>query len=229
MHSWALLLLSIALLSGAAPARAADETLQSQALRFAGSAVAAAPGARVQVEVGTLDPRLKLAPCDEIQPYVPANARLWGRSRIGLRCAKGTTRWNVYLPITVKVFAPAVVAARALPAGAVLEQADLAQAEVDLAEDPSPALRQTQPALGRALERPLPAGGSLRQSHLKPRQWFAAGETVTLVYVGEGFSASTEAQALSNGLDGQAVRVRTPSGKIVTGRPVGERRVEVRS
>lgn len=227
MHSWALLLLSIALLSGAAPARAADETLQSQALRFAGSAVAAAPGARVQVEVGTLDPRLKLAPCDEIQPYVPANARLWGRSRIGLRCAKGATRWNVYLPITVKVFAPAVVAARALPAGAVLEQADLAQAEVDLAEDPSPALRQTQPALGRALERPLPAGGSLRQSHLKPRQWFAAGETVQLVAQGPGFQVGGTGQALNAGIEGQPVRIRTDSGRILTAEAVGERRAEV--
>lgn len=227
MHSWALLLLSIALLLGAAPARAADETLQSQALRFAGTAVAAAPGARVQVEVGTLDPRLKLAPCDEIQPYVPANARLWGRSRIGLRCAKGATRWNVYLPVTVKVFAKALVATRALPAGTVIAEADLAQAEVDLAEDASAAVTRAPLALGRALERPLSAGASLRQSHLKPRQWFAAGETVQLVAQGPGFQVGGSGQALNAGIEGQPVRIRTDSGRVLTAEAVGERRAEV--
>ena len=55
------------------------------------------------------------------------------------------------------------------------------------------------------------------------------GSTYRCVWALREYPASTEAQALSNGLDGQAVRVRTPSGKIVTGRPVGERRVEVRS
>jgi len=39
-----------------------------------------------------------------------------GRTRIGLRCTQGATAWNVYLPLTVKVFAPALAAAAPLPA-----------------------------------------------------------------------------------------------------------------
>lgn len=227
-HSWLRVPALAALFAlSASPVRAADNALQAQVRQFASASVLQSPQRRIVVEVGSFDPRLKLAPCEEIEPFVPANARLWGRSRIGLRCTKGATRWNVYLPVTVRVFATALVATRALPAGTVLDQADLAQAEVDLAEDASAAVVQPQLALGRALERPLAAGGSLRQSHLKPRQWFAAGDTVQLVAQGPGFSVAGSGQALTAGLEGQPVRIRTESGRILTAEAVGERRAEV--
>ena len=235
MHSWAFtwhvwlrftaLAALFALLP--TPAHAQENLLQQQAKQFANSSLRAGQGRRVEIEVGTLDPRLRLAPCDQIEPYLPANARLWGRSRIGIRCLTGPTRWNVYLPVTVKVFAPALVATRALPAGTTLAEGDLAQAEVDLAEDTSNALFQPALAIGRTIDRPLPAGRSLRQSHLKPRQWFAAGEVVQVVAQGPGFRVAGEGQALTPGTEGLPVRIRTESGRILTAQAVGERRVEV--
>lgn len=186
------------------------------------------PGApRFEVEIGQLDPRLRLAPCQQVQPYVPDGMRMWGRSRIGLRCVQGPIRWNVYLPITVKVFGTALVATAGLSSGSVLTAADLTLAEVDLAEDNAPPITNAELAVGRTLARALKPGQGLRQSHLKLRQWFAAGETVTVVAQGDGFSVAGEAQALNAGIEGQPVRVRTDSGRVVTGQPVGERRVEL--
>jgi flagella basal body P-ring formation protein FlgA len=184
-------------------------------------------GLRVEIEVGRLDPRLRLAPCQRIEPYLPAHTRLWGKSRIGLRCTQGTARWNVFLPITVKVFGPALVATVPLSAGATLTGADLVQAEVDLAEDPSVALMDANLAIGRTVARAVNIGQSLRQAHLKPRQWFAAGETVRVVAVGSGFSVAGEGQALTAGVEGQSARVRTESGRVLTGMPAGERRLEL--
>jgi flagella basal body P-ring formation protein FlgA len=133
----------------------------------------------------------------------------------------------VFLPVTVKVFGPALVAARPLPAGAVLGPADLARGEVDLAEEASSALVRDSLVLGRTLARPLAAGQSLRQSHLKARQWFAAGETVQVIASGPGFRVASEGRALSQGVEGRAVRVKTESGRVLTGMPTAERRVEV--
>lgn len=193
-----------------------------------GTAVTAHPGApRFEVEVGQLDPRLRLAPCQTIQPYVPDGMRMWGKSRIGLRCLQGPTKWNVYLPVTVKVFGTALVATSGLASGSVLTAADLTLAEVDLAEDNSAPVTDAEIAVGRALTRSLKPGQGLRQSHLKARQWFAAGDTVTVIAQGEGFSVAGEAQALNPGIEGQPVRLRTAGGRIVTGQPVGEHRVEL--
>lgn len=206
----------------------AQESLAVDALQaLALQSVRPADGLRVEVEVGRLDPRLKLAPCAQTEPYLPAGFKAWGKTRIGLRCLQGPVRWNVTLPLTVKVYGKALVAATMLPAGSVLTEADLAEAEVDLAADAAPVLTDAQPLLGRTLARGLAPGEALRQPHVRPRQWFAAGQTVRLVAVGPGFEVHAEGQAMSPGLEGSPVRVRTEGGRIVTGLAVGDRRVEV--
>jgi flagellar basal body P-ring formation protein FlgA len=206
-----------------------EQQVRELALQGAGasSRSGAAGAPRVEVSVGQLDPRLRLAPCAHVEPYLPEGMRAWGKSRVGLRCTEGSAKWNVYLPITVKVFGRALVASSSLAAGSVIGAADVVLAEVDLAEDNSAAVAASELALGRTLARALKPGQSLRQSHLKPHQWFAAGETVTVVAQGNGFSVAGEAQALNNGIEGQTVRLRTDSGRLLTGLPVGERRVEL--
>ncbi len=54
-----------------------------------------------------------------------------------------------------------------------------------------------------------------------------AGDTVRISARGAGFAVSGEGQALTPGIEGQTARVRTESGRIVVGRPVGERHVEM--
>ncbi|MEO8836775.1 MAG: flagellar basal body P-ring formation chaperone FlgA, partial [Caldimonas sp.] len=186
------------------------------------------PGtARVEVVVGQLDPRLHLAPCERIEPYLPANMRLWGKARIGLRCKEGRTLWNVYLPITVKVWGRALVVPAGAAAGKVIAEGDLDEAEIDLAEEPSATFLDRRLIVGRTLAATLRPGEAVRQAHIKSRQWFAAGETVKLVAAGEGFALEGVGQALTNGIEGQPARVRTENGQVVTGLPTGERRLEL--
>lgn len=184
-------------------------------------------GARVEVDVGSLDPRLKLAPCARIEPQLPPGTRLWGRTRIALRCAEGPVRWQVYLPLAVKVFAPALTAAVPLAAGHEITAADLRLAEVDLAAEPAPVLKDATSAIGRTLDRPLAPGQALRENHLRARVWFAAGESVRVVAAGPGWRIVGEGLALSPGVEGRSVRVRTESGRVLSALPVAEREVEV--
>jgi flagella basal body P-ring formation protein FlgA len=213
----------------AATAAQAQQLAVQAATRAAGQ-TPARPGAaapRIEVIAGALDPRLRLAPCSPVEAYLPAGVRAWGRTRIGLRCEQGTTRWNVWLPLTVRVWAPAVVLAAPLPAGSVLAAEHLASAEVDWAAEPASAFVDPARLVGRTLARPLPAGGAPRQTDLKARQWFAAGDTVRVFAGGPGYAISSDATALSPGLEGQPARVRTEGGRVLSGRPVGERRIEV--
>ncbi len=182
---------------------------------------------RVEVVLGQLDARLRLAPCQRIEPYLPSGSALWGKTRIGLRCTLGASAWNVFLPISVNVFGKAWVAAAPLPAGATLSMSDLVQAEVNLAEEAGVAITDADTALGRTLGRALNAGQALRQTDLKARQWFAAGEEVKVSARGSGFSVAGTGQALNHGLEGQPVRVRVESGRVLVGMPVGERQVEL--
>ena len=206
---------------------AADLEQQVRTLALDGAQTGSSAVSRIEVVVGHLDTRLRLAPCQRVEPYLPSGTRLWGKTRIGLRCVEGVKPWNVYLPITVKVYGRALTATTGANAGSVLGAADLVDAEVDLAEDYTAAIADPAEAIGRALTQSLKPGQSLRQAHLKPRQWFAAGENVRVVAVGAGFSLESEGQALTNGIEGQAARVRTEGGRVLTGQPVGERRIEL--
>jgi flagella basal body P-ring formation protein FlgA len=227
-------IVAVAALAVLAPAPAAALPAElgaaaSQALQLArGAAAALAPqGARIEVQAGTLDPRLRLAPCSTVQAYLPAGAPAWGRTRVALRCQDGTVRWNVFLPVTVSVWAPALQLRAALPAGARIAQAQLVSAETDWAAAPTPPITDAAALAERVLARPVAAGQALRQGDLQPRRWFALGDTVQIVAAGPGFRISAEGQAVTPGLEGQPARVRTEAGRVVTGRPVGERRIEV--
>jgi flagellar basal body P-ring formation protein FlgA len=199
-----------------------------QATAQAAALARSAAGARVQVQAGTLDSRLRLAPCADVQPFLAAGAPAWGRTRVGLRCAQGAVNWKVYLPVTVQVWAPAWAGAGALPAGSELTVKQLAQVEVDWAASPgAPYFINAADLAGRSLARALPAGQALRSTDLLPRRWFASGDTVSITLRGAGFAINAEGQALMPGLEGQAVRVRTDNGRVLNGRAVAERRVEV--
>lgn len=225
-----LTLVLILLLAAARPAAAAlDPVWLRQVEQLAEQAAQAAlpPQGRVLIELGDPDPRLRLAPCTRTEAFLPAGTRLWGRSRLGLRCVQGAVKWAISLPLQVRVFAPAWVAVQPLPAGSALQPGQLRREIVELSASSSPAWLQESPPLERELARPLQAGEALRLQHLKPRQWFAAGDTVRLLLAGDGFSVRAEARALSVGLEGQSSRLRLDNGRVLQAWPVAERQAEV--
>ncbi len=225
----AFLLLAWLIATGPAAAQALPPAVLADAVALAraGAAVLAPAGARIEVEPGAPDARLRLAPCARVQVHALAGVRAWGRTRVGLRCAEGATRWAVTLPVNVKVFAPAPVGRAALPAGTVLEAEHLEPAVVDWAALPAGTPLPLDALLGRTLQRSVAAGQPLHAVDLKARQWFAAGDTVRIVAAGRGFAVASEGQALSAGIEGQSARVRTESGRVLSGLPSGERRVDV--
>jgi flagella basal body P-ring formation protein FlgA len=220
-----------AALCNPAPSQVLDPAWTQRAEQLANDAARMAVGDQVPVRVevipGQLDPRLSLAPCQKVDVFMPAGQRAWGRTRIGLKCLQGPVAWNVTLPLTVRLWAPALVAAGPLPAGTVLSASHLRLSEVDWAERDSPVVLLEDAALGRTLATTLSPGAPLRQEHLRKRQWFDAGDTVRLHAVGPGFTIQGEGVAITPGIEGQNARFRTESGRTVTGKPVGKLLAEV--
>lgn len=182
---------------------------------------------RMEVKVGALDPRLRLAPCAQTEFYLPNGTRLWGRARIGIRCVDGATHWNVFLPIVVKAYGKAWVLNRAVQAGEVLRADDAHEAVVDWAEDASPILTKPSDWAGTVAARSMNAGQAVRASVVREQTVFNTGATVKLVAQGGGFQIATQGQALSTGAVGRMVRVRTPSGSVLSGTVVDENTVRL--
>lgn len=226
----AALLLALGAGAGAAPAPidpALAGALRQQAEDRARAAWGSQPLSRVEVTLGPLDPRLQLAACARIEPFVPPGSPPWGATRIGLRCAQGPVGWKVTLPATVQMIVRALVAPSGLGAGQTVAAAQLVPADVDAAAHADPVLTDPAQAVGRVLARPLAAGEALRRSHLRNRQWFAAGEMVRIVASGAGWTVSAEGRAIGPGIEGQPVSARTGAGRTVTGYATGDHRLEL--
>jgi flagella basal body P-ring formation protein FlgA len=182
---------------------------------------------RMAVEVGQLSSRLKLAPCTKVEPYIPAGSQLWGKTRLGVRCLEGPSRWTVFLPVTIKAFGTAwVLKSNVLP-GAVLTEDDAMEAEVDWAAERSPILGNPAHWVGQVASRSLTAGQALRQGMTRAAQVFQAGAQVRVVAQGAGFQISTAGQALSAGYVGQSARVKMDNGKVMSGIVLDEQTIRI--
>lgn len=172
---------------------------------------------RAEVEVGTLDPRLRLAPCQRVEPYLPPQTRLWGRSRIGLRCTAGPVAWNVFLPVTVRVWGPGWVLRRPVAPGEALGPEHAEAAEVEWTAQRDTVLVRPEDWQGREAARGLAAGQVLRTGVVRAPQVFETGATVRLRVEGRGFVLTAVGEALGHGRLGEPVRVRLPSKRVLTG------------
>ncbi|WP_394790095.1 flagellar basal body P-ring formation chaperone FlgA [Rhodoferax sp.] len=172
---------------------------------------------RMEVALGNLDARLRLAPCGKVEPYMPPGTRLWGKSRLGLRCVDGVTRWSVFLPVNVKAFGPAWVAKNNVLAGSVLTADDAIETEVDWAEDASPVMANKDQWVGQVATRSWVAGQAIRQAMVKPAQVFQAGTQIRVLAQGPGFQVLSDGQAMTAGVVGQAARVKMDGGRVMSG------------
>lgn len=182
---------------------------------------------RMEIKLGSLDSRLKLAPCGNVEPYLPPGARLWGRTRVGLRCVDGLSRWNVSLPVTVNAYGNAWVIKTQVAVGSLLTEDDVVEAEVNWAEESSPVVRDKSLWVGQVAARALMAGQTLRQGMFRPAQVFQAGAQVRVIAQGVGFQVSGEGQALSAGVVGQIARVRMENGRVSSGTVLDTKTVRI--
>ncbi len=231
-------LLAAVVASAAAP-MAAAQTGQDQAALIAEQSqawldqavLAARPSGaaplRMVVQVGALDSRLNLAPCAQVEPYLPPGVRLWGKTRVGLRCVDGVARWNVFLPVQVQAFGPTWVMRSDVASGSVLSLDDAVQAEVDWAQENASVLADPDMWVGQTATRALRTGQVLRHGMVKPSQVFQAGSMVRIVAQGAGFTVRANGQALSDGVVGEMARVRIDNGRILSGVVLDMRTVRV--
>jgi len=89
-------------------------------------------------------------------------------------------------------------------------------------------LTDSQQAVGHLLKASVAGGTPLRADLLRAVPVVLQGQLVRVVSAGEGFRVSSEGRALSNAGVGEAVQIRTASGKLLKGIVLEAGVVEVR-
>lgn len=215
------LFLLILALPAAALARQDPAEVRKLVEDFLGVQTKGLPG-QASFTVGSIDPANNLAPCPALEAFLPANARPWGRTNVGVRC-QVEGGWSIYVPVQVKVVGDYFVTARPLARGQVIAAADLLKRSGDLAELPAGVVTEAAQATGRTLNISVQSGHILRADSLHAPLVVQQNQNVKVVSKGKGFQVATEGRALNNATEGQVVQVRITTGQTVSGiaRPGG--------
>lgn len=185
------------------------------------------PALRAQVEIGPIDPRLRLPPCKHPQWFLPAGARLQGHGTLGVRCEDAAEPWTLYLSYKISLQGPALVAKRPLAARQVIMANDVELKEIAYEAAAGEYLRDPALLEGALTARSIQAGQAITLDRLLRSPSVRAGQRVKAWLHGSGFYITQEGVALNNALPGETVRVRTDAGKVIQGLATRDGRVQV--
>jgi flagellar basal body P-ring formation protein FlgA len=173
---------------------------------------------RVEIAMGSLDPRLRLTQCNKpLEAFQAQGARPSGRTSVGVRC-DDSAGWTIYVTANVDVLGKALVTTRSLARNADLTAGDVQLVETSLANLGAGYLDDTADIDGMVTRRPLPAGTVLTPAMVKAPHVVRRGDRVTLVG-GEGpIQVEMLGEAINDGARGERVRVRAlNSQRIIEG------------
>jgi flagella basal body P-ring formation protein FlgA len=227
MKNLCLALLAI-LLPCANPVLAATTQSHAQiretALAYAQTQTRTLPG-KVTIQIGEIDTRTALRACNALEPFLPSGSQLVGKTTIGVRCNE-RPGWSIFVQATIRVSTTLLVATHPLAQNTVLNANDFSLQNGELGQPGI--LTDPAQAIGKTLKFGIGAGQVLRQDMLRAPFVVIQGQATDVRVRSEGFSVRSTGQALNNGIEGQNVQVRMPSGQVVSGMASSDGSVEVR-
>lgn len=174
-----------------------------------------------EISVGHLDRRLQLTECT-IPPtaFLSPGSKLQGKLSVGLRCA-GEKPWTVYIPAHINSFATVVTAARPLPRGTQLTEADLMTVRQDISRLRGGYFTKGKNLVGKIVKRPISTGQAFTVTNVQPPLLVRRGEEVVILASVGGLQVRVKGKALDDATLGERVPVRNnQSQRIVQGTAV---------
>ncbi len=183
---------------------------------------------RTEFSIGNLDPRLKLAPCDQaLQGFASPGSRLPQISTVGVRCT-GAAAWTVYVPVTVTAYREVVVAKRPLARGTRIAEEDLAVEDREVSQLRGVFLTRKADAIGLELDQSITAGALLDRDQLRKARIVKRGQNVVLFSAHGPLQVTAPGEALADGAMDDIIRVRNAlSRRVIQGRIRDGGKVEV--
>ena len=163
--------------------------------------------------------------CESPQVFLPSGAKLSGRTLIGINCTQENK--PIFVNADIRITTSVLVANRPLHTKSQIDRSDLIEKKVDITNYAYGVITNYEQIIGKITKRPLPSGLPIRLDDLQSNEALTAGETVNVLYVGQGFKVASQGKVI-NGADlGQYVQVRMMSGQIVNGVVKSQKTVEI--
>ena len=188
---------------------AANEIQDQAAIRAAIEAsiaprLAALPGTDGQIDVGTIDSRLRLPACSNITVDLPsANAAL-----ITAKVTCPSPTWTLYVPVRLHAWVEAVVAATNLPPNTTLTASQLTRGRADAFAGNGGLITDMRQVEGKVLRAGIMAGAPILTPQLDLPIAVHRGQRVMLTLTDPDMVIKTTATALDDGRIGDTIQVQ---------------------
>ncbi|NKN33182.1 flagellar basal body P-ring formation chaperone FlgA [Marichromatium bheemlicum] len=169
----------------------------------------------VEVEVGQLDARLRLARCARTpSASLAPGARTVGATTVNLRCTEPVP-WSIFVPARVERYAQVLVVARPITRQQRLQAKDLRRERQALSSLSGGYFKELDAVIGMEARRALTPGQVLTSAHVAPRKLVERGQLVTIYSGSGGLMVRMSGEALEDGTAGQRIRVRNRSSRRI--------------
>ena len=176
----------------------------------------------IQVDILNLNEQFTLPTCSaEIHPRFVREDVPTENNTIELSCAT-PQRWNVFIPIQVRVYSKVLAARHYIPSGTIVTENDVFFAKHDKKVLRDGYFKSLSDVIGHTSLHAIPSGGAFSPKNVKQPALVKRNQTIKLVLNQGGVSVGMRGIAKSNGILNQTIKVMNPSSKkileaVVTG------------
>lgn len=180
------------------------------------------------IQIGQLDPRLKLAFCPtELDIFAPYGNIGFGTGTLGVRC-HGEQPWTLYVPISILGSGKVVTLNRNLNRGEIITKNDIILQSHDLARLNAGYFTDIDEVIGKQLRRPMMRGGIVMQFHIEEPRLVQRGQEVLILADTSNVAVKMRGTALMDGKEGDRVKVRNlTSRRIIEGVVINANTIKV--
>lgn len=170
-----------------------------------------AEGYKVTYDAGELDDRLSLAIC-ESAPQVAFSGDPWKTTQPSLLVScEGVRPWRMFLPVSIDIHGPGLVASRPLARGERITESALRSHPVGMNATRRSPIRRKEQLIGMEMRRGVNSGTVFTADLLTAPEAVVRGDHVMITAETGGFSVRSRGKALSSGGIGEQVMVENLS------------------
>ena len=166
----------------------------------------------LKITTGNLDPRLRLTLCKQpLQAFVPPGSRTVGNTTIGVKC-DSPKPWSIYVPVRIALYEQVVIASTSLRRGQVISSSDIQTHEVDISQLRNVPYLLADSVIGNKTKQNINSGSVIHSGNIC---LVCKGDKVSITASASAIAVIMSGIALSDGSEGDAIRVQNSSSKRV--------------
>ena len=191
------------------------EQIKHTAQTFIQNQIQAHPEIKTIVNVGHIDPRLRLQQCEQRLKPSETNPNTRASNRVIKVTCSGQKPWSIFIPVKISQYANVLVAKKTIYRGTALSKEDLIFSEQQLERLTRGYFLASDNIRHMLAKRTIAANTILTPGHLKLPFLVKKGQNVAIHAQVSGIEIKMLGKAMMNGARGDLIKVRNTSSEKV--------------